>query len=204
MTITAPTAVEAGQFVMMGLQPDRMRRLEHAKINDAPPMAPAYFTLRSELVTVHDGGAVPVRTIQWVAAPAAGSAGITDIARNLAMKAIDAGVLDAYGARVPLSPSAKGSKRDAMAAIGRALVNANSALTEPQAKALARETLKDLIERIGCVVDQKDVPVPQYKKSGQPNGTQPGRGLVTQWHLAPWVCKETATAQPTEPTGGGE
>jgi hypothetical protein len=206
LTITSPTAAEAGQFIMQGLQPDRVRRLEHAKLNDAAPMEPAYFALRSEPVKVHDGSEVAVRAVEFIAPPAVGAAGISDAVRSVVMKAVDAGTVDDHGHKVPLSPGGgRDNRRDAIPNIARALMNANSGLTEPQAKALAREALKDLRDRIGCVVEQ-DVQMPQYKAAGQPNGTKPRRGLVARWDLAPWAnaFATTATVGASEPASGAE
>jgi AAA domain len=202
LTITSPTAAEAGQFAVMGLQADRLRRVEHAKVNDAPPMSAAYFRILSELVTVHDGSSVPVRAVEFIAMPAAGGS-ITNALRNTVMKVIDVGAHDAQGARVPLSLNSGGSdnRRGAIPKIAEALTSLNSAVTAPQAKALAREILKDLLDR-GCVVEQT-VQVPMYKAtSGTPNGTRTRRGLLTNWQLAPWVSTTTAP-QPSSPNESG-
>jgi AAA domain len=197
LTATSLSAAEGGQFVMQGKQPDRARRLDHAKINDLPMMDPAYFEVVSEKVPVCDGSKVPVRAVEFIAAPAAGAGGITDAARNVVMKTVDAGAVDDHGTKVPLSPGGGRNKRDATTAIARALINANAALTEPQAKHLGREVLKDLMDRIGCVIDQP-AQIPQYRKTGQPNGTQTGRGLVARWDLAPWIAS-SAVASPAAP-----
>ena len=202
VTITSPTAAEAGQFAVMGLQPDRVRRLDHAKVNDVPHMAPAYFKIISELVTVHDGNSVPVRAVEFIATPTAGSS-VTNALRNAVMQAVDAGTRDAQGARVPLSLNSGGSdnRRGAVPNIAKALMSTTTSLTDAQAKALGREVLKDLLER-GCVVEQS-VQMPQYKASGTPNGTRSRRGLVTNWTLAPWVSTTTAP-QPSAPLSSVE
>jgi hypothetical protein len=134
--------------------------------------------------------------------PAAGGS-ITNALRNTVMKVIDVGANDAQGARVPLSLNSGGSdnRRGAIPKIAEALTSLNSAVTAPQAKALAREILKDLLDR-GCVVEQT-VQVPMYKAtSGTPNGTRTRRGLLTNWQLAPWVSTTTAP-QPSSPNESG-
>jgi hypothetical protein len=158
------------------------------------PMEPAYFAIISEKVKTRDGD-VEARTIQWIAAPAAGPSSVPDATRNVVMLAVDAGTTDERGAKVKLSPSSGGkeNRRGAIPHIARALMNAHSTLTEPQAERLARDVLKDLRDRVGCVVEQ-DVQVPQYKSGGQPNGTRQRRGLVTRWDLASWAA--VATVQP--------
>jgi hypothetical protein len=159
-------------------------------------MEPIYFVTVSVDVTVCDGSKCPVRAIQFIQAVAHG--GITDAIRNVVMKAIDAGVLDKYGVRVPLSPDNKGG-RAAVPAIAKALQHGNSALSEPHAKSLAKKVLKDLTN-VGCVV-AIDVPIPQYRPNGRPNGYQDGRGLVARWELAPW--HHAAAAQPPQ-TGAAQ
>jgi hypothetical protein len=194
LSITPLPASEAAQAAMQGQNPDRVRRLEHAKINDMEPMCPAHFEIKSVPVRVHDGTDHAVRAVAFLPALPAASSGISNAARNLAMKAIDTGVLDDHGAQVPLSPGGgRNNLRDAVQSIARALVNATPSLAETHAVAAARAVLKDLKDRIGCVVEQ-DVLVPQYKTNGQPNGTRPRRGLVCRWDLAPWA---TTTPQPT-------
>ncbi len=207
LSLTALPEPEAVQFVMHGLQGDRIRRLEHVKINDMPPMAPAYVNLLSAAVKVHDGSKHAVRAVEFITPPAAGS--VPNAYRNIAMKAIDAGVTDKHGAHVPLSRGGAGRKneRDATTVVGRALMGA-ATLTEPQAQTLAKAVLHDLIDVIGCVVVQA-VQVPKYKADGQPNGKQERQGLVCRWGLAPWATQpksEPTDADPgaTAPSGGGE
>jgi len=220
LSITSPLATEAAGFAMRGSKPDSTRRIEHVKINDTRPMDPAYFEIKSVQVKVHDGTDHAVRAVEFIPPPPAASAsgGITDPVRSVAMKAIDAGVLDDHGAKVPLSPGGgRNTRRDAIQVIGAALMNAKPGLAEAHARTVAREVLKDLRDRIGCVIEQ-DVQVPQYKSDGQPNGPRKGRGLVCRWDLAPWVVASPQTVTvdqqdapardaealdqpPTEPTG---
>jgi hypothetical protein len=75
-TITSPSAAEGRQFVMQGLQPDHVRRVEHAKINDMPSMDPAYFAIVSAKVTVHGGSEVAVLAVEFITAPTAGAGSI--------------------------------------------------------------------------------------------------------------------------------
>src|SRR5204863_2093490 len=151
----------------------------------------------SELVTVHDGSSVPVRAVEFIQPPTAGSS-ITNALRNAVMQAVDAGVRDAHGAKVPLSLSAGGgdNRRGAIPNIAQALISVNSALTEVQGKAVAREVLRDLLDR-GCVVEQP-VQVAQYKVTGEPNGTRARRGLVTDWARAAWAAPPAITPQTTD------
>jgi hypothetical protein len=188
LTITNLPPAEAAQCAIQGLNPDSVRRLEHAKINDAPHMNPAYFAVTSVLVRVHDGSDQAVRAVEFISPPPPPSAGgvTSDAARNVAMKAIDAGVMDDHGNRVALSAGGgKTNRRDAARVIARHLMDANSSLSEAHATGAARAVLKDLRGRIGCVVDE-DVQIPRYK-DGRSNGTRISRGLVCRWELAPWM-----------------
>lgn len=201
LTLTSlPAGGEASQFAIQGIKPEQVRRIEHVKINDMLPMDPAYFEIKSVQVPVHNNTNHAVRAVEFLAPlpTAAAGGGISNAIRNVAMKAIDAGVLDDHGARLPLSPGASGSgnKRDATQVIAGALMNATPSLAEPHAKAAARDVLKDLRDRIGCVAEQ-EVQVPQYKANGQSNGARRGRGLVCRWDLAPWA--QTGRAEPVEP-----
>ena len=110
-----------------------MRRLEHAKINDAPHMNPAYFAVTSTQVQVHDGTDHAVRAVEFISPPPPPSAGgiTSDAVRNLAMKAIDAGILDDHGKRLALSSGGgKTNGRNAVRVIARDLMHANSGLSE--------------------------------------------------------------------------
>jgi hypothetical protein len=157
-------------------------------------MEPVCFVTVSVDVTVCDGSKCPVRAIQFIQAVAHG--GITDAIRNVVMKAVDAGTLNKHGAKVPLSLSGKG-ERAAIPAIAGALRRANSGLTDGQAKYLV---LKDLIDDLGCVAEE-EVPIPQYRRDGRPNGSQSRGGLVARWELAPW--HHAAAAQPSQ-TGAAQ
>lgn len=190
LTVTYPTVAEAAQLAMLGHNPDLVRKVQHAKINDMRPMDPAFFIVVTELVKTRDGD-VEVRTIQWLAMPTAANR-INPATYNAVMQAVDLGTHNAHGARVPLSPGGgRSNERDASAAIVRALVNANPTLTEPQAKGVAREVLKDLIAR-GCITSS-EVTIPRYKPSGQLDGSRSAKGLVTNWSLAPWIPSPAAT-----------
>lgn len=193
LTLTAPTTSEAAGFVVQGYQADRVRRLEHGKVNDVPPMDPLYLVTTSVDVEVFDGSKHPVRAVEFIQPPANG--GITNAVRNVVMNAVDTGAKDAQGAREPLTRSGN-TKRAAAPAIGRALRAANSALSEVQAEALGRAVLEDLI-RAGCV-EVTDVPVRQYRPDGRPNGVQKRRGLVTRWDLVPWPRGDATPLRPTD------
>lgn len=185
LSITALPAAEAGQFVVMGMKPDAVRRLEHVKVNDLPPMEPAHFRITSEKVQVCDGTDHAVRAVEFITPPSAG--GINNALRNVAMKTIERGALDEHGAKVPLSPGGgRNNARDGVHHIARELMNAHQGLAETHAQTAARDVLKDL-QRIGCVAEQT-VRVPRYKTSGQPDGTREARGLVCRWDLAPWAA----------------
>lgn len=193
-TITALPAVEAAQFAMQGLKPEAVRRLEHAKINDRPPMDPTYFVLKSVLVKVRDGSEHEVRAVEFISPPPSGGGGISAALRNVAMKAIDSGARDAHGAKVPLSPGGgRTNDRSAIQYIAQAVMHATPGLAETHAKTAARDLLKDLRDRIGCVIEQ-EVQIQRYKRDGHPDGTRKSRGLVCRWDLAPW-----ATRSPTHP-----
>ena len=133
LTITNLPAAEAAQCAIQGLNPDSVRRLEHAKINDAPHMNPAYFAVTSTQVQVHDGTDHAVRAVEFISPPPPPSAGgiTSDAVRNLAMKAIDAGILDDHGKRLALSSGGgKTNGRNAVRVIARDLMHANSGLSE--------------------------------------------------------------------------
>jgi len=189
LTITSPPAKEHPAFIAQGVMPDRGRRLEHAKINDAPPMAPAFFELVSQSVKVHDGSDIAVRAVRF---PASGSS-MQTVSRkhgHLIMTAADAGVLDQQGARVPLT-FGPGPRNATRATVG-ALRAANPNITDKWAEEIARRTLKGLKD-LGCI-SEEEVRLPQYK-NGVPNGTQAGRGLVTHWDSVPWRLEDDAQDQ---------
>jgi KaiC/GvpD/RAD55 family RecA-like ATPase len=203
LSMTPPLAAEEPALVMAGYNPALVRRFEHAKINDAPPMQPAFIEITSAKIQVRDGSDHAVRAVSFILPPIAatgggGGGGISDAIRNVVMRTIDVGILDKHGAWVPLSPNGGGKDgyRNALPIIGRALTNVNSRLSEKQAKTLGRDVLNDLRQRFGSVVEV-DVQLPAYKPDGRPNGTRTGRGLETRWALAPWVT----TTPPTAPTG---
>lgn len=199
--ITPLAPAEAAQAALMGVPPDSVRRLGHIKVNDVAPMDGALFRVMSVQVPVADGSHQAVRAIEFLSPlPASAAGGIPDAVRNVAMKAIDAGVRDAQGTRVPLSPGGgKANARDAVTAVSRALMHANQSLAETHARTAAKGVLKDLIERIGCVVVE-DAPIPQYKTDGRANGSKPGRALRTAWNLAPWM---SAAPGPDQAPGTG-
>jgi hypothetical protein len=198
LSVTSLPAAEAAQFAIQGLHPDAVRRLEHVKINDMSPMAPVYLRVISEQVRVRDGSDYAVRAVEFIPPPPAASAGggIPDAMRNVAMKAIDAGVPDEHGHRVPLSPGGgQKNRRDATKVIADALAHANGSLSDMQAKSSASAVLKDLRERIGCVVEQ-EVQIPRYKAGGQLDGNRKVRGLACRWDLAPWMHSVAAAVAP--------
>jgi len=195
LSLTGLPIVEAAQFAVQGLNPDRVRRLEHVKINDGPSMDPAYFAITQSLVRVHDGSDQAVRAVEFLQPLPAGGNAIPDKIRNIAMRAIDAGARDDHGRRVPLSPGGgRQNTRDAVSAIANALQQTDSTLSDVHARAAARDVLKDLKDNLGCVVEQ-DVQLPRYKPDGQPNGTRAARGLVCRWDLAPWMPHSPPTPQ---------
>jgi hypothetical protein len=201
ITITSLSAAEAGLFAMLGHKPDAVRRIEHAKINDAPPMDPAFFVVRSEQVRVHDGTDHAVRAIEFTPALTLVTSGASIAIKNLVMKTIDAGTVNAAGANVPLSPGGgKANARDAATHIARALISTTQISDDRHVKAAAREVLKEL-QQIGCVAVE-EVALPAYTQKGKPNGARKGQGLVCQWHLAPWVAAQPATASNGAPAAG--
>jgi hypothetical protein len=101
LTITTPPDAEAGIFIMAGHRPEYVRRIEHAKINDAPPMTAAYFATVEVKVKVRDGSEHGVRAVEFIQPPAASSS-FTDADRNAVMKAVDGGIRDGQGSRLPL------------------------------------------------------------------------------------------------------
>jgi hypothetical protein len=193
LTLTHLPADEAGPLAAMGFKPEFVRRLEHSKINDAAPMDPAYIRSLDVQIQVRDGTTHAIRAVEFITLPTPGSAGSTTVAhRNLAMKVIDAGCRDTHGARVPLSMGAGArNARDAVTHVAGALMSAQPGLVEAHARSAAKAVIGDML-RIGCV-REIDVAVPQYKADGKPNGMKQGRGLVTDWALAPW------TAHPADP-----
>jgi hypothetical protein len=181
ITITGLLSAEAGLFAVKGLKPDSIRRLDHAKLNDAAPMNPVAIEVASVQVTVADGTNHSVRAVRFLPPLPAASAGggIPDSFRNVAMKAIDAGFLDDQGTKVPLSPGGgRNNGRNAVKVVGAALSGINPRLDDKQAEATAKAILKDLIERIGCVVVE-DVQVPKYSK-GKLNGHKTGLSHLTE------------------------
>jgi hypothetical protein len=149
-------------------------------------LAPTHVRLLSSKVLIHDGSRHAVRAVDFISLPQASSNETLDDHRDVAMRAIDAGAIDEGGVRVPLSPSSggKNKKRDPVEYIARALMTEHRIGHETHAKTAARELLKDLLG-IGCVIVDKDFRLPCYE-AGRPNGTRPGRGLVTCWDTAPW------------------
>jgi hypothetical protein len=191
LTVTSLPLDEAAQLALMGLEPDRGRRLEHVKINDCPMMAPSYFALRSEPVKVSDGSEVSVRAVEWVSVPAASGA-TADVLRELVMRAVDAGVIQ-HGVRVPLSPGGgRKNERDGIYHIAHAIIHARPSLQEEHAKSLAKSTLKDL-EKLGCVVTDEDAQIPKYK-DGRRDGSRKGKGLSCRWDRALWTTSQQPAA----------
>ena len=192
-TISTPSAMEAGEIVLAGYDPATVRRIDSVKSNDSMPHAPIFFRLVSKQVPVQ-GGSQNVRAVEFIQMPSAGGGHARDDYRNVVMIAIDTGCMDAQGQRVPLSRGAGGrtNTRAAVAHCARALQNADLHLPEAHALTTAREVLRDLTDRIGCVVEE-EVKVPRQTK-GKANGTQPVKGLATRWALAPWVTSGPAPA----------
>lgn len=195
-SITGLPATEAGLFVLSGVRADSIRRLDCVKLNDRAPPDPVFLEVSSVPVQVRDGTFQSVRAVGFVASPkAANAGGIADAIRNLAMRVIDAGVIE-NGITVPLSPGGgRNNGRDAVAHIARALQGMNQALSEVHAKAAAKTVLTDLRDRIGCVVEA-DFQLPRYKTDGKPNGTRKARGLSCRWDLAPWMPAPLALPAP--------
>jgi hypothetical protein len=202
LTITSPSASEAGAIVLAGLQPDRVRRMEHAKVNDTLPMTPVYFQTVSEQVQIKDGTTVEVRAVKFLAAPPAAGGTTSNAVRNLVMRTIDTGVLDEYGMRLPLSPrgGSRNNQRDAVAQVAKALRGSNSALTESHAETVARDVLRELQNRIGCVVEE-EVSIPKYKKDGTRDGVRKAKGLSTRWGLAPWASQPAGSSDEADGPG---
>jgi hypothetical protein len=202
LTLTSLPDAEAAQFIVQGFQADRVRRLEHAKLNDGPFMTPAYLALRSELVKVNDGTDVSVRAVEWISAPT-GSGSASNALRDLVMRAIDKGATDTQGARVPLSPGGgHKNERDAIEYVGRALMHAEPTLNETQSKRLARDTIRDL-QQLGCVVVD-EVSVPRYKADGQRDGSRKVKGLVCRWERALWAANKVESQAAATGLSGGE
>jgi hypothetical protein len=195
LTITGLPAAESGQVVACGLQPDRIRRIEHAKINDGSSMAPGFIEAVSVQIQVKDGTTHEVRGVRFLSLGSPATGGVTIAYRNTAMTAIQAGCQDTQGARVPLSPGGgKNNGRDAVKHGAAALERAQAGLPTAHAQSAARAVIADLLA-IGCV-RERDVLIPQYKSGGQLNGNKTARGLVEDWSLAPWIGRPAPAAQP--------
>jgi hypothetical protein len=201
VTLTALPAAESGMLALQGNSPDRVRRLEHAKVNDRPPMEPAYLQIISVPVTVHDGTQHAVRAVEFVTLLGPAEGGISDAARNVAMRAVDAGVVDQHGNRLPLSSGSGGKDkaRDPIERIAEALQKAQERLPDVHARTAARQVLKHLRD-LGCVVE-KDVAIPRHDKNGSRKGTRTARGLVARWDLAPWMQGSAGLEPAPEPPG---
>ncbi len=73
VTITSPPGKEAQKFALVGKDPLRIRRFEHAKINDLVSMDPAYFETTSVDITTNNSTVVAVRAIRYLSSlPTAG------------------------------------------------------------------------------------------------------------------------------------
>ena len=205
LTITHIPAAEAGAFLVSGHKVENSRRIDHAKINDCPPMQPSYFEITEAQVQLNDGTDQAVRGIRFIAPPTPASAGGASAAlRNVVMRAIDAGTRDQHGAKVPLSPPGSGGKnntRDALGHVSRALIAADPALSNAHAEALARDIIADLRDRVGCVIERSSV-IPKYKANGSRNGTRDVTGLAADWSLAPWAVPPAPPSAPVPPPDG--
>ena len=200
-TITGLPAAEAGLFAIVGANVAALRRLDPVKLNDAPPPDPVFFEVTSERVRIADGSDVPVRAIRAVAQPTAATGAIPAATLNVAMRAIDAGTTIGGVPGVRLSRAATGD-RAAVPRIADALRAANPTLPETHARTAARDVLADLMGRLGCV-SETDVGVPKFKGDGSLNGTDRRKGLVTQWHLAPWAAAPAGPSSNASAAGAG-
>ena len=196
-TITGLPAAEAGLFAIVGANVAALRRLDPVKLNDAPPPDPVFFEVTSERVRIADGSDVPVRAIQAITQPIAAAGAIPAATLNTAMRAIDAGTTFRGVPGIPLSPAA-GGDRAAVPRIADALRAADPTLPETHARTAARDVLAHLIGHLGCV-SETTVQVPKFKKGGSRNGTDPGKGLVAHWHLAPWAAAPVPPATSAVP-----
>ncbi|HEY3909918.1 MAG TPA: AAA family ATPase [Stellaceae bacterium] len=171
MTLTKPNASEAERFERLGLDPDYIIRLEHDATNHSKRMDPVHLQVTSVELTT-GSGVVDVhqeKAVRFINIPTTGT---VILYRDAALRAIDEGVVDKGGVRVPLSATAAGreNERKPVGPIKQALIRANPRLAdvEKRAEAMAREILKELLSA-GLVLAE-DAPIPRYNKDGSLHG----------------------------------
>jgi hypothetical protein len=89
LTITGLPISEAGGFILSGQQPDAIRRLDIAKMNDAPRPDPLFFETFGVPVTLHDGSQEMVRAVRFLTAPQAATGAISQSALSVVVSVQD-------------------------------------------------------------------------------------------------------------------
>jgi hypothetical protein len=196
LSITAPQPNEAGQFVLRGADPTRIRRLEHVKVNDRLHMRPVYFETKSVDVQVSDGTDVQVRAVAF---SRSGAHAVSAAIVTAVMQAVAAGTTDKHGAWVPLSPPGNGgarNDRNATPFIAQAIQSADGSLSADQGGQAVRGVLKELQE-LGCLA-QEEFDIPKYNSIGGPDGCRKVQGLACRWDKVP--APSDGPASPARPS----
>lgn len=183
LTITQPPAKEALCLGFQGSGKDSVRRLEHAKINDALSMTPAFFEICSTPIRLADGSDQAVRAMRFLPPPTSSTQATAAVQRIVFTAVLD-GALDSHGVKVPLSGAGRAGGRNAIEHIAGALMRHDSSLTAPQAKGAAKTLLADLMK--SGAVTRETMAIPKYRSNGAPNGNEQREGLVAHQKLAPW------------------
>jgi hypothetical protein len=185
LSITSLSAKECRSFAVAN--PNRIRRIQHVKINDQLHMQPELIELKSVGVTINDGSQVSVRAIQFLNSGTSLQTA-SDPIRSLAMEIVDAGTTDKHGTVVPLSPpgsGGNGNQRGSVDHVARGLLSRGHCQTIEDAKSMAWEILDELISELGYI-SCEEVVLSKYKPSGGLDGSRKSNGLVCHWDLAPW------------------
>jgi hypothetical protein len=184
----APTMIQVGAFGI-----DSLIMMTHLKGNLGRLEEPAYYRLVGVRLAGGDPSKDPrqVERGRWAHTlerhiPVPISQSITDPMRNAVMVVIDAQTLDKQGALVPFAKSTTGrSARNPIPACGLALQGVVHGSRTDEAKQLAGEVIKDLIDK--GYVSVARVQIPSYKKAtGARNGSNDGDGLFCHWSVTPW------------------
>jgi hypothetical protein len=158
----------------LGLDPDTIVRLEHDATNHSKRMEPVHLQITSVELMMGSGNIDrhTEKAVRFIDIPTTGS---VILYREAALRAIDAGVLNKHGARVPLSPSSGGgggqkNEREPIGPIAKELTKVTLRLAdkEGRAEAMARNILKELLD--AGIVLVEGAPIPKYKPNGSLNG----------------------------------
>lgn len=175
LTITAPPAAEATTLALRCVNAEGVRRLEHGKINDAQPMKPCQFAIRSTLVRLGDGSDQAVRSIAFL--PDTDDGAVSNAVLRSILRLLDQGAPDG----LPFAASYR-SPRYGGGAVAELLRVHVPGAADSTLRMTAKNIIAELLARGWA--EEREVVLP-HQGAGK-GGGKLGRIFVVNWSATGW------------------